>query len=63
MCVNSNETMGGLLTRGSVVVCGESRMRVCVYVCVTDARCQVKCGKDRKQENLEKEGKRKRKKT
>jgi hypothetical protein len=28
-------------------------------VCVTDARCQVKCGKDRKQENLEKEGRRK----
>ena len=52
MYVNSNETMGGLLTRGSVVVCGESRVCVyvcvCVCVCVTDARCQVECGKDRK---------------
>ena len=46
MYVNSNETMGGLLTRGSVIVCGESC--VCVCVCVTDARCQVECGKDRK---------------
>ena len=34
MYVNSNETMGGLLTRGSVVVCGESCVCVCVYVCV-----------------------------
>ena len=39
MYVNSNETMGGLLTRGSVVVCGESRMRVCVYVCVCVCVC------------------------
>ena len=35
MYVNSNETMGGLLTRGSVIVCGESCVCVCVCVCVS----------------------------
>jgi len=34
MYVNLNETMGGLLTRGSVVVCGESCVCV-VCVCVS----------------------------
>ena len=34
MYVNSNETMGGLLTRGSVIVCGESCVCMCVCVCV-----------------------------
>ena len=34
MYVNSNETMGGLLTRGSEVVCGESCVCMCVCVCV-----------------------------
>ena len=34
MYVKLNETMGGLLTRGSVVVCGESCVCMCVCVCV-----------------------------
>jgi len=33
MYVNSNETMGGLLTRGSFVV-SRVCVSVCVYVCV-----------------------------
>ncbi len=35
MYVNSNETMGGLLTRGSEIICGESCVCVCMCVCVS----------------------------
>ena len=57
MYVNLNETMGGLLTRGSVVVCGESCVCVCVCVCVyTNARCYVEWG-EKNGKDLDRKGK------
>jgi len=55
MYVNVNETMGGLVTRGSVVVCGDSCvcMCMCVCVCVLSLMLGVTSNeKNRKRENF-----------